>query len=516
VASTFGASNLTTVCSMTTDSVLEAPPTPAAETPVARRRPRPVLKAVSRWSVGLLIFGLALALWLIYRSSFIAGDTAYSLVWAREILGGHAPTYEGGPTPHPLVNAISALTLLLTGSHAEAASAVAAYVSLSGMIVLAAALAARWFGRAAAVVTAAVLLTRPPIFPIGTSTYTDTLFVTLALGALYVLTLSPAASFVPLLLLGAAGLLRPEAWIFGGAFALWRVGQTESWTRRLQLLAAAAAPAVVWVVADLAATGDPLYSFVGTRTLTAQLEHSTGIGEVPSVLPTGLADTFGRPLVVIGAVGVLLAAAVIRRRAWLPLASLALALVALVLEAAAGLPILGRYMLLTGTVVVIFAAGTIVGWTVVPTESRFRRPWIVVGALAALLICTYVPNRVDTLRQHRASFAVYQRGHDDAKALIERVKPSLSCGPLSVPSDRMVPFAALWLHTNTKHVGVSQIAHPRTGTYLVPAAPEIRQRFYLDRHGVSPTDPRQALAQPPSSFRVVASNASWRLYQHCE
>src|SRR5690606_7139235 len=64
-------------------------------------------------------------------------------------------------------------------------------------------------------------------------------------------------------LLVLAGLLRPEAWILAGLFALWR--------RSVPLLLAAAVAPVIWAGVDLAVTGDPLRSLTGTSELAEEL-----------------------------------------------------------------------------------------------------------------------------------------------------------------------------------------------------------------------------------------------------
>ena len=51
---------------------------------------------------------------------------------------------------------------------------------------------------------------------------------------------------------------------------------------------------------------------------------------------------------------------------------------------------------------------------------------------------------------------------------------------------------------------------PAFGTYVQPASPVIAKAFVLD-----PRDVRQALPPPPASYRLAATNASWRLYKHC-
>src|SRR5207247_6369757 len=96
-----------------------------------------------------------------------------------------------------------------------------------------------------------------------------------------------------LVLLGLAGLLRPEAWLYAGAYWLWLLyGDRERGWRLLPL--AAAAP-VVWLVSDLAITGDALHSLSGTHDLASELGRRTGITQLPSVAPRRLGEILRLP-----------------------------------------------------------------------------------------------------------------------------------------------------------------------------------------------------------------------------
>ena len=79
----------------------------------------------------------------------------------------------------------------------------------------------------------------------------------------------PRRGWPVLVLLGLAGLLRPEAWLYAGAYWLW-LFPARDWPDRLKLLALAAAAPVIWALSDLVITGDLLWSFHGTHDLAAR------------------------------------------------------------------------------------------------------------------------------------------------------------------------------------------------------------------------------------------------------
>ena len=456
---------------------------------------------------------IAVAAWAFFRSAYVNYDAGWALNWADQALRGQVPDYATGPTPHPLVNFVS-LPISLLGTDAETGVAALSYLSVGALVVVATVLTRLWFGTLIAAITALLLLTRTSVLALGVIQYADTMFVALCLGALLVLTLRPAATWSPLALLGLAGLIRPEAWLFAGVLALWRI--REGRRPALSLLAAAAAAPVIWVLCDLVVTGDPLYSFLSTRTATEAVHHHTGLLDVPSILPTRITDVIGRPEMIAGAIGVAAGFWLLRWRSRWALVGLGISLAAGVIEATAGLPILQRYILLPGTILLALAGVAIAGWRLLEDGSRLRLPWMIGGAIVALVLAAYLPDRVNGLRTGRTAIADQQRGHDDARALLTANASRLECGPIAVPSRRLQPLVMFWLERPNASVLASQLDRPAAGTYLVPANETIRRRFQIERNDVPPDDPRQRLIEPPGpGFETIASNASWTLVQRC-
>ena len=149
---------------------------------------------------------------------------------------------------------------------------------------------------------------------------------------------APAAPV--LVLLALAGLLRPEAWAFSALYWLYLVGLTPRWacrssanarfTRarsqarklgsrgeiaRLTLLAASAP--LVWMLSDLAITGDPLWSLTNTRHTADNAHRVTGIANVPQYIPRRIGEILRPPVLVGAALGGVLSLLWLRRRALL-------------------------------------------------------------------------------------------------------------------------------------------------------------------------------------------------------
>lgn len=459
------------------------------------------------------IVAVAAAVWLYFRNSYVNYDAGWSLVWADQLVHGSVPDFAGGPTPHPLVNAVS-VPLTALGADAGVAIGIMSCLSIAALVVFGVALGRESIGRLAAVIVLVLLATRTTVFGLGILQYADTLFVVLCLGATLWLTRKPDASWGPLALLAVAGLVRPEAWLFGAVLAGVRLRQGVR--PATGLIAVAVSAPVLWVLTDLAITGDPFYSFISTRADTIRVEHKTGLAAIPTTLPTRITDVIGKPAGLAGAIGLILALVFLRKRTRLLLIALGMSLVAAIGEAIVGMPILGRYATLPGVFLLVFATVALLGWRVADVSGRVRAAWIAGSVITALVLLAYLPIRVDELRTVRAYAVEGQRGHDDALALIRGHAPALSCGPIAVSSRRLQPLISYWLHRPNGTVVTSQVDRPRYGTYLVPANDVIRATFKFDRNDVPPDDPRQALVYPPSGdFKRVGANSSWELYQRC-
>jgi hypothetical protein len=150
-------------------------------------------------------------------------DTLYALVWGQQAARGETPQYgiPVAPTPHPLVEALGALLAPLGPRAAEHVTVALGFLALAACGWGVYRLGALWFNRAVGAVAAAVLLTRMPTLSYGVRAYVDLPYLALVLGAVVVETRRPRAGAPVLALLAAAGLLRPEAWVFSGGYWLY-------------------------------------------------------------------------------------------------------------------------------------------------------------------------------------------------------------------------------------------------------------------------------------------------------
>lgn len=427
---------------------------------------------------------------LVTGGGLVNYDTAYTLVWGGDLAAGRLPDFGVtlAPTPHPLATLLAIPAALLEPVARLDATLVVAYLLLGALALVVFGLGARLFGPAAGVLAAVIVLTRRPVLDFGARAYIDIPYLVLVLAALLVEVRRPRAGTPVLLLLAAAGLLRPEAWLFAGLYALW--------LREPRALALAALGPVVWALSDLLVTGDPLWSLTGTRENAETLARITGLDDVPLTAPRRIGEILRIPVLVL----VLLAAPVLWRRREereirLLAAAGAAAFLAFCVLAAAGLPILGRYLLPVAVLLAIAGAGAI-------SASR------AVAAVAAVVLLAGVPAQTERLASLRRALERQSVIQADLRTALAAARPR--CLPITVPNHRPRPLVALWLDVPPREVRNAQDEVPATGTFAVPATQRVARDYVLD-----PRDLDRRIVQPPPSFAPAAANASWRIASSC-
>jgi hypothetical protein len=247
--------------------------------------------ALLDWLAAAVIGGLVFA-W--FGHAFLNYDTFYALVWGGDLVHGRVPDYAVAvaPPPHPLAELVG---ILLTpfGSGAEDLMLAIGLLALGMLAVGLFHLGRELFGIWAGLLTAAIIITRVPILSFGIRGYVDLPTAAFVVWAAVLEARRPHRGAPVLVLLGLAGLLRPEAWLYAAAYWFWLVATAPkpemdaefssaavADARRTQLVrwtAIAAAAPLVWLLSDLLITGNPVHSLTGTHDLAAQLGRKTGI-----------------------------------------------------------------------------------------------------------------------------------------------------------------------------------------------------------------------------------------------
>ena len=481
-----------------------------------------------RFVAGVLVGAVALR--LLTGRGLVNYDTLYSLDWGRQLASGAGPQLEVAiaPTPHPLATlggiVLAPLSeLKLDGLYGEAAlSAVIALsfvaLALLGWVVFA--LGREWFNVATGVLAAVIVLTRVPVLDFGARAYVDIPYLVLVLGALLVETRRPRAGGPVLALLALAGLLRPEAWLFSAAYLVWLLApgirssargagprRAAAWRDAAPLIVLAASGPLLWALHDLLLTGDLLHSLSGTRASGEALGRVTGLEHVATTVPRRIGEILREPVLLAAAGGGVLALTLHRdRRVRLGAATGVAAIVAFCVLAAAGLPLITRYLLLPAALLSIFAAAGVFGWMDLRRGAQ-RTWWARFAALAIVALLIFVPGqarRIDRLGNALSRQEAIQGDLGDI------IRDGLPCRPVAVANRRPIPLLALWLKTSPEAIVDAQAGLPRRGTYVVPRSPEVARDYILDRRDRD----RRIPAKPPN-FGALRANASWLASVRC-
>jgi hypothetical protein len=173
-----------------------------------------------------------------------------------DLVHARAPDYYGpdAPAAHPLVNAIAALV------HPLGESAAVEFFRLSGPLAFGALcvglfrLGEALYAWPVGLVAAAVMATRVPTLIAGARSYVDLPTTALIVWAAVLEARRPRRGAPVLVLLALAGLPRPEAWLFSGAYLVWVLAERGR-PDRARLVALAASGPALWLLSTLVVTG---------------------------------------------------------------------------------------------------------------------------------------------------------------------------------------------------------------------------------------------------------------------
>jgi hypothetical protein len=380
-------------------------------------------------------------------------DSFYALLWGRDLLHLHLPDFSvyRGPTEHPLAIAFGMFCsifgeggarLMVFGSIASFVGVVAGMYRLGRLC----------FGPVVGWIAALLVLSRFFVENLAAQGYLDISYVALIVWAAVLEVERPRRGTPVFLMLAAAGLLRPDAWVLSGVYWLWCSWRADN-RRRLKYLALAAIAPLVWVSVDAVVTGNPLYSLTATAGLAQELERTQGFSSV-LVSVWSYADRIDKlPVLLGGLIGVPLAIWMAPRRVLVPLAALVLLTGVYVLEGAAGASVVDRYLLGAATVMLVFCAVSLGGWAMLRPGSKLRRAWII-GAAALLVYGAGLAATTVSLSSLRTTLAYQEDFHKGlARALANpQVKAQLNrCKLLSLPNNKLIPDARWILDTVGQH-----------------------------------------------------------------
>lgn len=439
-----------------------------------------------------------------YGGGFANIDAMNSLVWGHQLAGGKLPDYVNGPTPHPLSN-IVALILSPLGRHAQAGLLLISYVSLAGLAYATWLVATRLFGVVAGIVAVVLLLTRDVLSFNTALAYLDVPFAALVLAAVALEVQQPRRGMAVLAVLAVAGLLRPEAWFMSGFYWLWLLPGIDRQEAIKTAITAASAP-VLWLLSDLAVTGDVLYSLHGTTTAAQTVtDRAAGVRAVFMDAPRAIGQAVRPAVVLVGLAGVGLVLWMRPRIGLRLVITTAAITLAFLLPVAAGTLANARYAIPTVALVCVFAGAAVGGWA---TAASSRTVWQVAAGVCVLLLVVTAPDQVRRLLSSRENVT---RIADTRSAAERLIVGRLPCRPLVSPNGRLVALAAVWRNVDRAAIVNNSTRPTSSGTFVFGSPSALNGVVVLPTRDAGKTLPR-----PPPSAKAVRSLRGWTLYAACD
>ncbi len=458
-------------------------------------------------------------------------DSFYALLWGRDLLHLHLPDFRvyRGPTEHPLAIAFGMFCsifgdggarLMVLGSIGSFVAAVAGMYRLGRVC----------FGPVVGLIAALLLLSRFFLENLAAQGYLDISYLALIVWAIVLEAQQRRRGAPVLVLLALAGLLRPDAWVLSGVYWLWCCfsgeGARRSTRTRLLYLALAASAPLIWVALDAIVTGNPLYSLTATAGLAQELGRTKGFASVVGSLWT-FTERIDKIPVILGALGGLaLAIWMTPRRVFMPLVAFGLLVFVFLLEGAGGASVIDRYLLGAATLLLLFCAVFIGGWSMLLPGSWLRRVWIV-GAVALVAYGATSAATTLSLSSLRNTLAYHEDFHKGlARALAAApVKSALErCRLLSLPNNKLIPDARWILDSVGQH---DIVARSQARADVAKGAHALEERLQRGSVAVYPLgsavfleavvdvgdDTRDQVPRP--GFRRIYTSRYYAVYDNC-
>jgi hypothetical protein len=467
--------------------------------------------AIARVAFALLCLGFAIGFFV--YPTYPNYDSYYSLLWGREVLDLQLPGFEGFrvPTEHPLAIAAGALLSLFGegGDRLWIALTFATYLWLVWGVYKLGRIA---FTPLVGAVAAALLLTRFDFAFLAARGYIDVPYMALVVWAAVLEAQRPRRGVPVLLLLAAAGLLRPEAWVLAAVYWLW-LAWRATWRERLLYAALAAIGPVVWAAVDFVVTGDPLFSLLYTSGSAEDLGRQRPLSQLPVAVPEFLANIVKLPVLIAAVLGIGIALLAAPRRMLMPFVLLASGVGTFVLIGVAGASVIERYLAVAAVGLLVFAAVFFAGFTML-RRGWVRTAWMAASVAVVVFGVVYTATQV-RLDYFDSELSFRGAAHDDLVRVLESegVRRGLRCGPLTVPNHKLVPDSRWILNAPEGRViarADRDARRPRRGVALV-----VTSRFAIFKHAWTNETDSPLIQLPPSGFRPVSTGDFYSAYARC-
>jgi hypothetical protein len=462
----------------------------------------------------------------IYREVFPNYDTYYALIWGDEMAHFHLPDYDvyRTPTPHPLFNVYTAL-LSFTGGAAIHILTIVSLAMYVGLLYGVYKLVKLQVGTLVAFFTLLVLLLRTDLMAFAFRSMLDIPFLLMVIWAAVLEVQKPRRGLAPLLLLAAAGLLRPEAWLIAGFYWLWLAlghvrpklalpGELPSIKKLFWFALLVITAPVIWLVWDWIVTGDALYSIHSTSEVAAQLKRTKSLPGAILAIPKNISGTEEWVTAISGTLGFLLAFWVYRMHMLMLAALGVVGVITYLFIAVGGLSVIPRYLVIPSIVLCFGVAFSVVGWE--RLEATPRKLGIALAIFTVLLGLARAPAYLDNFRALNTSTQQVSVTYSRIYNILDKPKVRKTiedCEPITAFTHETIPIIRYKLGLAKGQVpATTELNHPPTkGTLLIQtSALDPLQMTIVDR-----VLRKQWTGFNQPGFKFRGENRAWIVYTTC-
>jgi hypothetical protein len=475
------------------------------------------LSADALAALGFAAVAVAAVVGYFVKQTYPNYDSYYALLWGRELLHFQLPSFEAyrAPTEHPLALVFGA-ALSVFG---DGADRMVVLITLLSLVLLAAGtyrLGRICFTPLVGAIAAFLVLTRFDFPSLAVRGYIDIPFMATVVWAGALEAARPRRGVPVFLLLAAAGLIRPEAWLLAGVYFLW-MSWNASWEERFRYALLAAIGPVVWALTDFVVTGDPAFSLHSTQDLAAELRRQKSGSAVLNVLPQFLHETAKTPVYYAGILGFGIALWKFPLRLAIPAVLFLSGVFTFVATSAAGLSVIVRYLMVPSVMMCLFAAVTLGGFTMIPPGSRLRKAWMATAAVAVAFGLAFTALHPPSFTQFDSELVFRGDVSRSLRSLLHKpaVTEGLRCGAVSVPTHKLIPDVRWVLDAGKGKVVARSDPSPvaqRKARYGVALFPVGRRNILRTGFAVN----TETLTQVPSAgFHRIATDRYFAAYLRC-
>jgi hypothetical protein len=239
---------------------------------------------------------------------------------------------------------------------------------------------------------------------------------------------------------------------------------------------------------------------------------------VLSELPSDLKITVKTPVFFTGLVGIAVAIWRYPTRSVIPLVLFCAGTFTFVATGLAGLSVIVRYLLVPGVMMTLFAAVALGGFTMLQPGSRPRRAWAIAASAAVVLGLVWTAFHPPSFVRFNNELVFRGESGRSLYAILgERaVKKGLRCGPLILPTHRLIPDSR-WILDLPEHRVLARsqksakaLRRMQYGVAIVPTS-----RINVVRNTYFNETTKSAVAVPPPGFDRVAVDRYFAAYVRC-